>query len=259
MPRPLDLFYVASHADQRRLADATAVVIDLLRATTTICQALAAGAREVVPLLEIEDVDRCAAELGADSVLRGGERGGVAIAGFDLGNSPPEYTHERVKGRTVLLTTTNGSRAFHYAQGAKRVVAAAAGNLSAVVQSIAASEHLTILCAGTNGCVSREDALIGGAIVHRLLNELPARLAWEANDAALLASDAWHALLTSAAAADRSVSLQLMETIRNGRGGRNLRRIGNEDDVSWCAQIDRWNVVPEWNATRQSLRAELGF
>src|SRR6188768_1522893 len=88
--------------DARELAGSTVIVIDLLRATTTICQALASGATEVVPFREIDEALAAAAKVGRDQVVLGGERGGLRIAGFDLGNSPKEYTPEAVGGRRVF-------------------------------------------------------------------------------------------------------------------------------------------------------------
>src|SRR3954447_24007137 len=104
------------------LRDQTVVVVDVLRATTTIVHALAAGARAVVPCLEVEEARQRAANLPAGSAVLGGERQGLRIEGFDLGNSPTEYTPERVAGKTVVFTTTNGTRAMLHARGARRVV-----------------------------------------------------------------------------------------------------------------------------------------
>jgi 2-phosphosulfolactate phosphatase len=93
------------------LTGSTVIVIDMLRASSTICRALASGAKCVVPLLEIEETLQLGAQLGREYVVLGGERGGTTIDGFDVGNSPNEYTPERVAGKMVLFTTTNGTRA----------------------------------------------------------------------------------------------------------------------------------------------------
>src|SRR5262245_14849817 len=105
--RELHVHKLPSQVDEREFAGSTVVVIDLLRATTTICQALAAGAREVVPFRTIEETFAAAAKVGRHNVVLGGERGGKRIDGFDLGNSPSEYTPESVGGRRVFITTTN--------------------------------------------------------------------------------------------------------------------------------------------------------
>ena len=87
-------------------------MIDVLRSTTTIVHALAAGAREVIPCAQVEEARQIARQFPADQVVLGGERGGLAVKGFDLGNSPEDYTADRVRGKTLVITTTNGTRAM---------------------------------------------------------------------------------------------------------------------------------------------------
>src|SRR5215218_3513126 len=102
--------------DREELVGSTVVVVDLLRATSTICQALAAGATEVVPFLEVSQALEAAEKHGRRDIVLGGERGGKRIDGFDLGNSPAEYTPATVGGRRVFFTTTNGTRALDHAR-----------------------------------------------------------------------------------------------------------------------------------------------
>src|SRR5262249_5944787 len=133
------------------LAGGLAVVIDVLRASTTICHALAAGAKEVIPCLEVEEArERANRYVPGDAVL-GGERGGLRIEGFDLGNSPREYTPTTVGGRTVLFTTTNGTRAMRQCTEAARVVIGAFVNLSPVCREVEralmAGRDAHLLCA----------------------------------------------------------------------------------------------------------------
>src|SRR5437868_6038312 len=122
MPGRLSVHFLPALADPEELRDATAVVIDLLRASTTICYALAAGAREVIPCLEVDDARRTAADLAASPPVLGGERKGIRIEGFDLGNSPDEYRPDTVGGRTVVFTTTNGTAAMQRCRPARRVL-----------------------------------------------------------------------------------------------------------------------------------------
>ena len=117
------------------LAGTTVVVIDMLRATTTIVEALSAGAVAVIPCGEIEEARQCARQRSPAALL-GGERGGRPIAGFDLGNSPAEYTAERVGGKTVVLTTTNGTRALLHSRQAARVLVAAFANCAATTAAL---------------------------------------------------------------------------------------------------------------------------
>ena len=128
-----------SHVAPSELASSTAIVIDMLRASSTICYALSAGAKCVVPLLEIEETLQLAEQLGREYVVLGGERGGKIIADFDLGNSPSEYKPERVKGRMVLFTTTNGTRALAHAREAEHVLIAAAVNRETIADAVKAA------------------------------------------------------------------------------------------------------------------------
>jgi 2-phosphosulfolactate phosphatase len=220
------------------LADSVVVVIDLLRASSTICQALAAGATEVVPFLEVNDALAAAATAAAAGdrakIVLGGERDGRRIDGFDLGNSPAEYMPQTVAGRRVLLTTTNGTRALWHARLARRVLIGSFVNLSAVAASVQDEPRVDILCAGTGGQQTREDILAAGAIVEKLCSRDEA--AWNLNDAGAAARRDW-----------QSRSDHLVTELRTTPGGRNLLAIGLDADLVDCAQIDKLNIVPELN------------
>src|SRR4051794_30543744 len=167
------------------LAGGIAVVIDVLRATTTIVHALAAGCQAVIPCAEIEDARRQAKALSGPVIL-GGERGGLKVIGFDHGNSPGEYTPAVCKGATLVMTTSNGTRALLRAAEAERVLVAAFVNYSAVCKQLAGDERpVHVVCAGSDGEPSLEDSLFAGALVDYLcdagdvaLND-SARLAWD--------------------------------------------------------------------------------
>src|SRR4051794_36039557 len=109
--RQIAVYLLPTLADPAELAGKTANVVDVLRATTTIIHAIAGGAKEVIPCQEIDEAKQIASQIGPSAVL-GGERGGEQIPGFDFGNSPLEYSRERIAGRTVVFTTTNGTRAM---------------------------------------------------------------------------------------------------------------------------------------------------
>ncbi|MCI0492333.1 MAG: 2-phosphosulfolactate phosphatase [Planctomycetes bacterium] len=241
--RILNVHFSPGLVEAAELAGSTVVVIDLLRATTTICQAVAAGAGEVVPFLEVSDALAAAAEAGRSNVILGGERGGSRIEGFDLGNSPSEYTPEVVGGRRVFITTTNGTRALDHARRARRIVVGAIVNLSTVVASVRHEPRVDILCAGTGGNTTHEDLLAAGAMVHQLGSTATER--WQTNEAAREACRHWESLVAAANAASRQPSEQLAIELRDTLGGRNLLAIGLEDDLVDCAQIDRLDVAPE--------------
>lgn len=249
------MYLVPALVEPGQLAGQTAVVIDVLRATTTIIHALAAGAVAVVPCLEVEEARTIAAGEFPGSAVLGGERGGLAIPGFDLGNSPRDYTRQRVGGKTVVFTTTNGTRALLHCRDAKRVLIGSFVNLSAVCRELADENQIVLLCAGTNGHVTREDALFAGAVVDELAGRtcppLPlgvgrgeglASGVWVLNDQAELAADAWRTCKTDLTGGD-----PLGRALRASRGGRNLIETGQENDIDLAAQIDKFDIVPQLN------------
>ncbi|RIK75519.1 MAG: 2-phosphosulfolactate phosphatase [Planctomycetota bacterium] len=230
------------------LRGGAAIAIDVLRATTTICYALASGAREVRPCLEVDDARRLAESLGRGPCVLGGERGGVRIDGFDCGNSPAEFTSERVAGKTLVFTTTNGTRAIAACLSAERALLAAMCNVSAVCREVRRwPGPLDIVCAGTNGSPTREDVLAAGAIVDRLSSG-PEQM-WQWSDEALLARDAWRGV---AFAADFPASV--VAALRESRGGSNLVELGYHADIVAAARVDALDVVPMVLAEGDAVR-----
>lgn len=210
------------------------MVVDVLRASTTICHALAAGAVRVKPVGEVEEA-RTARERDPAVVL-GGERGGRPIDGFDLGNTPTDYTADSVGGRTVVFTTTNGTRALLHAREAGRVVVGCFANLTAVVDHVRnRDEPIHVLCAGTDGEVTLEDCLFAGAVVNGLLeSEEPVELR---NDSARLVLGAYRAVIADGRSAVHSA-------IAESLGGRNLTALGLEADIATAARVDTMSIVP---------------
>lgn len=252
--RILRVHYLPRQVPAEELAGSTVVVIDLLRATTTICQALASGATEVMPFLEIEDAFAAAkAAPDRERIVLGGERRGVKIDGFDLGNSPAEYTREAVRGRRVFITTTNGTRALHHARLAARVVVGALVNLSAVVASVKDARQVDILCAGTDGAETNEDNLAAGAMVHRLVAN---SAEWQPDERAATAQREWRRVLDSAQASGLPLNGVIEQELQLSKGGKNLLEVGHGGDLALCAEVDCLDVVPEFDvqASRISLR-----
>lgn len=229
--------------DPASLAGGLVVVIDLLRATTTMTAALHAGAANVYPVVEVEEafekrkaLERAGAPPG--SILLGGERGGRLIDGFDLDNSPRAYTPDRVGGRTVIFSTTNGTRAIHLARraGAAGIVLACLGNLSRVAAHCAASATpVHILAAGHAGLPLVEDVLAAGAVAWGTWEALD-RPEWS-DDGARLAMAAWRDAVSKG---EHGVA----EAIGGGRHGRSLVRLGFGADIAWCARVDWTRVLP---------------
>ncbi len=220
------------------LGGSCAVVIDVLRASTTIIHALAAGATNVMACSSIEQARHHAAELPAGQAVLGGERGGLPIEGFDLGNSPAEYRRDTVADKTLVLTTTNGTRALVHCRGAQEVLVGAFVNLSAVTAMLSACERADLICAGTDGQISRDDVLFAGAVVALLSVGGSRRL----NDEAILARDAW--IATAGIDSDRTFKTRLIAALRDSLGGRNLVHLNMDSDIEMAAEIDRFAVVP---------------
>ncbi len=225
-----------------RLRGGVAVVIDVLRATTTMVHALAAGCTSILPCAELDEAHELADGLRVGRGLLGGERSGVKPPGFDLGNSPSEYTAERCRDCTLVLTTTNGTRALLRAAAAERVLVAALVNFSAVCEQLRdEARPLHIVCAGTKGQVTLEDTLLAGAFVEFLAEAGVARL----NDGARLAWDCFE-----------HHGQCLLGAMQLSLGGTHLRGLGYDDDIQAAAQVDRFALVPELR--RDPLRVEIG-
>jgi 2-phosphosulfolactate phosphatase len=242
--RPVSVHLLPSLVPDGALAGALAVVIDVLRATTVMVHALAAGCRAIVPCGEIEESKRRAKELSADGrVLLAGERHGQPIPDFDLGNSPGEFTCKVCKDATVVVTTTNGTRALLRAAEAERVLAAAFVNFSAVCEQLRSETRpVHIVCAGTDGEVSLEDTLLAGALVD-CLSDAGGEI--QLNDAARLAWDCFE-----------NHGCCVRGALAVGRGGQNLRSLGYDADIRAAAEVDRFTIVPELR--RDPLRLERG-
>ncbi|MCA9267911.1 MAG: 2-phosphosulfolactate phosphatase [Planctomycetales bacterium] len=235
MASQLAVHFLPELTSQQELAGGCVVMIDVLRASTTICFALAAGAKEVIPCLHIDDARELKRGFG-DAGLTGGERKGLKIDGFDLGNSPREYLPEVVDGKTILFTTTNGAKALHACVGSHKILVGGFVNLSLIVEAIRGEPNVHLLCAGTDGAVTREDVLLAGVLAEQLyLDQLSLCL----NDSAQLAIDAWQ----GATGGDRDPK-RIHRCLQSSQGGRNLKAIGQESDIRVAAAVDMVPVVP---------------
>jgi len=242
--RQLEVYLLPNLTSSTDWKGTTAVVIDVLRATTTITHALASGAKCVIPCLTIDDA-RDQADQIAGSLL-GGEREGKKIIGFDLGNSPGEYTPEMVAGKTILFTTTNGTKAMQTCRQAEQILVAAFVNLSAVCSLLSDCQKVVLVCAGTGGEITREDVLLAGAIVDLLANTPGAEI--QLNDQALIAADAWQQAKTGLTATS------LVSKLRTSQGGRNVLEIGLEHDIQVAATLDKFDIVPVLNPTTWEIQ-----
>jgi 2-phosphosulfolactate phosphatase len=232
----LDVFLAPSELTPAALDGRTVAVIDVLRATTTIAAALHAGARTVIPFLELEDAVRTARQYERGEVKLAGERHMLPIPGFDLGNSPLEFTDAAVGQQTVLLTTTNGTRALHAAEDAKTVLVASYTNFSATLArlrlALESGQSVSIICAASEGTVSLEDTACAGRFVRALRGTAPEATR---NDAAEIS------VLLAAKYDDDLATLFL-----DAEHGRALRDAGFDSDLNACASLDLYPVLAEY-------------
>ncbi len=229
----LDVFFTPAELPAT-LTDRTVVVIDVLRATSTMVEALANGAKNIFAVATTDEAVKIATGIGRDQTLLAGERNCVRIEGFDLGNSPLEMTEEKVGGRQLIMTTTNGTGALAAAGSARRVLVASLLNVDAVARELAeGDQEITLLCAGREKRFALEDAICAGALALRLYKKVGQRRNW--SDAALAAAQLARRYLPS-----------VERTLRRVAAGRQLLELGFAADVEFCAQLDLHDIVPKY-------------
>ena len=241
----IDVAFTPAGLSRMEVAGRTVLVIDVLRATTTMCAALANGARACVPVGTIEEAMRLATTLERREILLAGERGSLRIDGFDLGNSPLEMTEQVVRGKTVIMTTTNGTEALLATGLATGVYIAAGVNVSAAAtrarEVLAETDDLLVLCAGREGEFGLDDAFTAGRL---LLGALEGRRPTHGvNDAALVCLDLARRYST------------WLRPLMAARAGRELVRLGFRDDVVLAATQDRYPLLPQFSDRRITVRA----
>jgi len=248
----ISVYFSPNHLDELELRDRIVVAIDVLRASTTITYAMRAGAREVIPVATVEQAMKIVGNLHSTSTVLCGERGGKRIEGFTLGNSPFEYTEEAVRGKALILTTTNGAVALTKAKYARECFVTSFVNLSATVDALVAienltAEHLIILCSGHEEKFSLEDATCAGMLITRLISRLNATDTREA----ILLSDSARAALS----VFHQYGSDIYRTLRESDHGRDLVELGFEADIKAASEIDSVPLVPvlEQNAIKKKL------
>jgi 2-phosphosulfolactate phosphatase len=208
------------------------VVFDVLRATTSMSAALDAGVREIRVFGDLDAVRGAAKSCTAPHLMCGEVRA-VKPEGFDLGNSPEGFSGERVRGKTLLMSTTNGTRAILAAKGAARIFVAALVNARAAAEAVVETGlDVTLLCSGTEGQVSLEDVLGAGAVIDAVRDRgVEVELV---SDSAQLANFVF-----------MSRGAELEVTLAGSRGGHNIQRAGLTPDIAFCSRLDALSVVGE--------------
>jgi 2-phosphosulfolactate phosphatase len=207
--------------------DYIVVIIDIFRATSSICYGIENGAEAIIPVAEVEE---CAAyrEKGL-SYLLAAEREGKVVCGFDFGNSPFSYTREKVAGKTVVLTTTNGTHALHISRSAKKIVIGSFLNLTSLCNFLKTkNDHILLVCAGWKNNFNLEDTLFAGAVVEQLKTG-----DFKLDDAAIAANDLFQL-------GKHDINEYLKKTSHSER----LKKLGIEKDIAFCLQVDLTTAIP---------------
>jgi 2-phosphosulfolactate phosphatase len=243
----IDLSFSAGQFDDLQLRDKNVVVLDVLRASSTITVALNNGAREVIPVASIESAVKISGSLFGEVTLRGGERNGKTIEGFNLGNSPLEYSEAAVKGKSIIYCTSNGSVAMAKSRYARTLIVGSFLNLTTVVDFIhEENKDYLFICAGrinTIGYFSLEDAVCAGMMIQKLMKFESLEL--DLSDSA----KASHALY-------KSFGRSILKMLKTSEHGKYLIEIGFEDDLKICAAVDSVPVLPVQIENKIKLKKE---
>ena len=230
----VDVFFTPQEVAPADVAGRVVAVVDVLRASTSIAVALDNGARAVIPLASSEEVVSRAKNLARSEVKLAGERKSQQISGFDYGNSPLEFSKENVDGKTILMSTTNGTNAILAVQGARDVLIASYVNFKAVLSMLSAAlrggTDVAIVCAGQEKHFSLEDSACAGRFVQHILEKHSSA---EINDAA-----------NAAMVIDKKFATSLKKLFKASSHGAALAEAGFGDDLEFCAKVDSYSVVP---------------
>jgi 2-phosphosulfolactate phosphatase len=214
------------------LSDRTVVVIDILRATSVIVHAMSQGAKEIIPVKTVEEAFQLAKAFPRNTTLLGGERESHRIEGFDLGNSPREYTSEKVGGKRLILTTTNGTRAFHSVSSAAETFVGSFFNIgAAALRCLEGERDLLLFPSGDEGNFSLEDTVCGGMLIDRIIKKVkkPVTLTDTSHSAHILF---------------QRFETNLVEAFCLSSHGKELVDRGHGEDLPYCAQVDITHLVP---------------
>lgn len=225
------VLFSPNNFDELYFTGKTTVVIDVLRATTTIVTALSNGAREVIPVATVDFAMKVSGNIFSGMTLLGGERNTKMIEGFNLGNSPLEYKEEVIGGKTVILYTTNGTRAIVKAKFSENLLICSFNNLSAIAAHLVKiNKDVEIICSGTNGFFSLEDTVCAGKLIAEIQNAIPG----------VELIDSAKASLTL----NKSYGKSLLKLLKETEHGKLLAENGFAEDLKYCAKLSNINIVP---------------
>ncbi len=214
----------------------TAVVVDVLRASSTICTAFANGAKVIIPVEDMSAAGRILSNLDEDISVSGGERDGVKIDSFNLGNSPLEYTKEEVEGKTVVIKTTNGTNAIIACKTADEILIGCFVNAKALLTKLVDIKELSIVCSGWRGIASFEDCIFAGYLIDKIRSNGEEH---SVDDGARLSLNAYL----------RNKG-RLKVALRDSDHARRLIEMGFEEDVTYCSSLDLVDLIPLYKEDR---------
>lgn len=236
----VDVYFTTNFIEKdEQFLNSIVIMIDVLRASSTIANALRNGAKEIIPVDSIEKAAELYSKLSKETRILAGERNGIKPTGFDLGNSPFEFTPDRIKGKTIILTTTNGTKLFQKAKNAKLKIIGSFVNSEAIINFICKNilkeitpENINIifLCAGNYGQFSYEDTLCAGYMINQLIQSISHV---EISDASHAAKSLYH-----------QYSDNLKEFLKTKEHSSYLKTIGFLEDVKFCLELNLCPVVP---------------
>jgi 2-phosphosulfolactate phosphatase len=227
----LNVLLTPELSDEMFFNSKTSVVIDVLRASNTIITALDNGAKEIIPVSSVDGAVKISKGLFGGTTILGGERNTKKIEGFHLGNSPLEYTSGAIKGKSIVLFTTNGSKAVVKAKFSESLFVCSFANLSAVVNKILSlGKDIEILCAGNTGAFSMEDVICAGMIADEAKKQ---------NDNYILSDSAKAASLLY-----NSVNGNILEMLKQTEHGILLQKNGYAEDINYCSKVNTTEVIP---------------
>lgn len=230
----IDVAFTADEVQYKDKQHRIGVVIDVLRATTSAVMALKNGCSSFIPITSIEEAREASKRFEKGKVLLGGAKKGVKVQGFDLGNSPDDYQKEVVKGKDIIFTSSNGTKAMHQLQSARKVLIASFLNISAVCNELLTlNTDVLIACSGDFGVFSLGDAVCAGMMVDRLTESLPEEL--EKSDTATVTQ-----ILYGVHKKD------IRKMLLQSEWGQYLIGLGLGKDIDTCAQIDSAPIVPHF-------------
>ncbi|MEG1871090.1 MAG: 2-phosphosulfolactate phosphatase family protein [Peptostreptococcaceae bacterium] len=228
----IDVIISAADIKSEKLKNRIVVVIDVLRATTVMITALSNGCNKVIPVKEIEEAQEIAGR-DKNHYLLGGERVGIKIDGFDFSNSPLDYINEAVKGKTLVMTTTNGTKAIKNSEDAERIFIGALINGRAVAKKLVElNEDVTFINAGTNGEFSMDDFITSGYIINSV-NDMSSK----------------PCTLTDIAITSQYIYINntdIISFVENAIHYNRLKDLGYDKDLEYCLTKDIVDIVPEY-------------